>query len=411
MEEIDPSSYGDVVKPRLAAAADLPDIVLLSGKDNDMSYINSGIFIELTDYYEKYGYNFKKQFEANPTLKAEITTPDGKIYYIPHIYTTKDNSRCLMINSGYVDGLGMQISNIKTIDDYYNFLVAVKNADLNGNNDDTDEVPLFMRSGMITLWGMYWGLDLTDTGGYQVEDGKVICGYADKRYRDYLTFFNKLYKEGLLYSEFATANYDMQTALFSNNQIGSLIHFISNCTSYSQAINPEWDFNNDDPIMVPLVPPLTGPYGDQYVYGRDVLGSFYGITTACKDPETVFCFVDYLYSQEAGEIMWYGIEGEDYNMVNGERVFTEDYLNNIDSYRDKRGYNATFLPGYQLDGGYMAKECKAVREASASLASYIMNPSITFSFKLQEENEVLQTYRNILSRVSCLVPLRVEQDY
>jgi len=393
MEEIDPSSYSDVVKPRLAAAVDLPDIVLLSGRDDDMSYVNSGIFIELTDYYDKYGYNLRKQFDEHKNLKAELTTPYGKIYYVPYIYTTSNNSRCLMINKGYVDAVGMTMEDLQTIDDYYNFLVKVKNEDVNGDGDASDEVPLFMRSGMIQLWGMFWGLDLTDSGGYQIgDDGKVFCGYASDRYLELLTFLNKLYKEGLLYSEFATANLDMQNALFASNQVGSLIHFISNCTGYSLRINPDWDFHNDEPIMQPLVPPLKGPHGDQHAYGRDALGTLYGITNTCKDPETVFCFIDYLYSEEVGELTWYGIEGVDYNIVNGERVFTEKYLGNIDDYRTKQGYNASFLPSYQLGGGYMAKECNAVREASEALAKYVMNPSITFSYKLENENEVLQAY-------------------
>ena len=29
-----------------------------------------------------------------------------------------------------------------------------------GNGDVSDEIPLFMRAGMIQLWGMFWGLDI-----------------------------------------------------------------------------------------------------------------------------------------------------------------------------------------------------------------------------------------------------------
>lgn len=84
IECVDDSSYKDVLQPRLAAAVDLPDIVNISGNDADMAYINSGIFIELDDYYEKYGFNLKQRFEeeAYAGIKGEITTPDGKIFYI-----------------------------------------------------------------------------------------------------------------------------------------------------------------------------------------------------------------------------------------------------------------------------------------------------------------------------------------
>ncbi len=391
MEEIDNASYADVVKPRLAAAVDLPDIVKLPGADDDMSYIKSGIFVELTDYYDTYGYNFAKQFDEHTMLKGSITTPDGKIFYTPYIYTTANNSRCLMINKGFVDAVGMQLGEIKTIDDFYNFLTAVGQNDANGNGDAADEVALFSRSGMIQLWSMFWGLDVTGT--FQREpDGKVICGYADERYREMLVFLNKLFNEKLLYSEFATANYDTQTALFTNNQIASLIHFVSNCTSYSQAIDPNWDFYNDEPIMQPVVP-LTGPHGDQYVYGRDSMGSLFGITRYCEDPESAFKFIDYLMSDEVGELTWYGIEGTDYEIVDGEIQFKEVYLKSEDSYRSKMGYNFDGLPSYQLGGGYMATQCKFVRDMSNDvLSKYVMNPSITFSYKLEEENEVIRSY-------------------
>lgn len=393
MEEIDSSSYVDVVKPRLAAAVDLPDIVKLPSRDDDMAYIKSGIFIELTDYYDQFGYNLDKQFDEHPMLKSSITTPDGKIFYVPYIYTTANNSRCLMLNKGFVDAVGMQIDQIKTIDDFYQFLSLVGQNDTNGNGDASDEVPLFSRAGMIQLWGMYWGLDLADTGGFQREEnGQVICGYADERYREMLIFLNRLYNEKLLYNEFATANLDTQNALFSNNQIGSLIHFVSNCTGYSQRINPEWDFFKDEPIIQPIVP-LIGPHGHQYVYGRDAMGTPFGITRFCEDPETVFKFIDYLYSEEVGELTWYGIEGVDYERVDGEIVFKEVYLNSKDGYREKNGYNFDGLPSYQLGGGYMATQCQFVRDMSNNvLSQYVLNPTIPFAYKLESENEVLQAY-------------------
>jgi putative aldouronate transport system substrate-binding protein len=390
MEEIDSSSYKDVILPRLAAATDLPDIVRLQGNDSDLAYANSGIFLELTEYYKKYGFNLGKQFEKNKGLKDEITTPDGKIYYVPYIYDIFNNSRCLMLNIGYLDALGMKEDDIKTLDDYYGYLVKVKNTDLNGNGDTTDEVPLFMRSGMINLWGMYWGVDITS--GYQVEDdGTVICVQTDDRYLECLTYLNKLYTEGLLYNEFATANWDVQEALFTKNQIGSILHFISNCTSYSQSINKEWDFYKDDPIVMPIIPPK-GPYGDQYVYGRDPLGTLYGITSECKNPDDAFRFMDYLYSQEVGELTWFGIEGTDYNVVGNEIEFTEKYLKNEEAYRDSMGYNFDGLPSYQMGEGYMATQCAAVRKMSNVLSEYALSPQIKFSYKLEDENEVLQAY-------------------
>ena len=58
VEMIDPSSYADVIKPRLAAGIDLPDLVYVGSKDEDMAYVSSGLFLDLTEYYDTMAFNF-----------------------------------------------------------------------------------------------------------------------------------------------------------------------------------------------------------------------------------------------------------------------------------------------------------------------------------------------------------------
>ena len=96
-------------------------------------------------------------------------------------------------------------------------------------------------------------------------------------------------------------------------------------------------------------------------------------------------------SDEVGVLTWYGIEGVDYNIVDGEYVFTDLYLNNEDDYLGKAGYNFSGLPSYQLD--YMSKQCDQVRQQALDLAPYVYNPTIPFYYKLEEENEIINAYR------------------
>lgn len=390
MEMIDPSSYADVIKPRLAAAVDLPDIVSVGSNDQDMAYINSGIFLDLTSYYDQYGFNLKQRFEETPGLEAEITTPDGKIYYVPYILLTVDWCRSIMVNQPWLVELGMDRP--ADMDEFYELLKAIKETDLN-HNGENDEIPLFMRSGMTELFGTLWGLDLLV--GYNTEDdGTVTCSYIQPEYRDFLEYMNRLYTEGLLYSEFSTADLDTQTALFSNNQIGTILHFMSNCTGYSNLIDPDWQFNVDDPIMQPILPP-TGPYGDAYYYGRDPLGTIFAITRDCDQPELAFCFMDYMYNEEIAELSWYGFEGTDYNIVDGEIKFTDVYLNNEDNYRNKMGYNFDGLPGIQIAGSYGATQCDQIMDANEEIRNYAKNP-IGFAYTLPDEMETIQSYKTDL---------------
>lgn len=388
MEMLDASTYGDSVKPRLAAGNDLPDLVNVPGGDADLAYANAGLFMDLTSLVDNRAVYLKEQMVAHPDLEASIRTPDGKIFYLPYVLNNTTNMRCVMINTEWVEAVGMKVEDIKTIDDYTAFLRACKGVDMNGNGQD-DEVPMFSRSGMIGLWGIHWGLDLCDGGGYQLgEDGKVFCTFTADAYKDFLTWAHQMYEEGLLYNEYMTANYDVQQALYTNRQAGSVMHFISNCTGYSQSFNPDWKFNEDPCIMKPIV--LTGPTGITACYGRGAGSGQYGISSTCEQPEVVFDFCDYMFSEEVGRLTWYGIEGVDYTVENGVEVFSQTYLDNKDNYLTNMGYNAAFLPGYQHD--YSTKQCDEVRQAAKDLTPYVINPSVPASYKTAEQNETISTY-------------------
>ncbi len=88
----------------------------------------------------------------------------------------------------------------KTVDDWYNFAKGVKELD-SGN------IPIATDSwsnafNMSAAWGLY--LNRMDGFYPDPETDKVSHHFSDPRYKDYLSWLNKLYKEELLDQEFAT---------------------------------------------------------------------------------------------------------------------------------------------------------------------------------------------------------------
>ena len=84
--------------------------------------------------------------------------------------------RCLMVNMEYLKALGMTADDIKTMDDYYEYLKAVKENDLNGNGDATTKCRC-LCVGSDTAVGMYcliWPIP-ADTRSRMT--APVICGY------------------------------------------------------------------------------------------------------------------------------------------------------------------------------------------------------------------------------------------
>lgn len=395
-ELLDSKTYKDVASARLAAGVELPDILRLPGVDSDMSYAQSGLLVDLSEYIEKYGFNIKQRFTGEYEGCLErIYTPDGKVYGLPTL-NPPNSIRCIMINAPYLEKLGLSAPT--DMDQFYNMLVAFKNNDMNGNGDTTDEIPLFMRSGTLGQFGMYWGLDLS-TGWELDKNGEMQCSYATQEYYDFLKYFHRLYEEGLLYNEYSVAGADIQKALFAENQIGVILHYISNCESYSYNINPDFDINEEQLIMQVFDAPV-GPYGDQAYYGNDLMssGPQYVITKDCKDPEKVFYFLDWMYSEEAQDYLWFGIEGVDYTKdAEGNFTFRPEFLSNANGYRTEQGYNINCLPVVKHSNVNYLIASEQLKGMYDVAMKYLKMPSIGFAYFLPEEAEVVSMYSADLS--------------
>ncbi|AGC67148.1 ABC-type sugar transport system, periplasmic component [Thermoclostridium stercorarium subsp. stercorarium DSM 8532] len=77
---VDHGNYSDAVTPMLLSGNVDADIIQIPDKDQNQTYIKSGLFVPLDEYFD-YMPNFKAWLEKNPVIKAEITADDGHIYY------------------------------------------------------------------------------------------------------------------------------------------------------------------------------------------------------------------------------------------------------------------------------------------------------------------------------------------
>ena len=113
----------------------------------------------------------------------------------------------LWINQDWLDQLGMKEP--ETTEEFYAYLKAVKETDLNGNGQH-DEVPFAATgiTGIIDHLKGSWGLGTSGLGHKFVDvdpdTGKLRFTKAQPEYKEMLEFLNKLYKEGLLDKEIFT---------------------------------------------------------------------------------------------------------------------------------------------------------------------------------------------------------------
>jgi putative aldouronate transport system substrate-binding protein len=319
-----PGNYADAMKPRLAAGSDLPDIVYLPDLDPTMKYIKGKLFIPINALYDKFGINLKKVY-AGPyaSVKPSLTAPDGQMYYVPQLGLGMNYQPAFMVNERWLAAVGLQEPT--TIDEFTAMLRAFRDKDPN-KNGQKDEIPLSIEKGFVRqAFGPMFGLDIVS--GFQADKaGKVQFGYLLPAYKEYLTYLNLLYKEGLLDPDFATTTMDQENARFAKNVTGADFHFSWLMSqSFSSAFK---DYDGKTPIVKGILP-IKGPHGDRSYLGRNSITGMFGISKDSKLPDIAFKFLDLAIGDDAQVLYNWGIEGDTYTVKDGKRVYTgkdNDYL-------------------------------------------------------------------------------------
>lgn len=305
------------------AGGDYPDVFYTAKLTaSDLAkYGSQGVLIPLNDLIDKHAPNFKKLMNEFPDLKKGLTMPDGNIYSLPTFYDPNFLSLLigspLWVNNDWLKKLNM--SEPKTIDEYYNYLKAVKSTDLNGNGQK-DEIP-YGGTGVGALVDQLkgsWGLGNRGLGHKYVDidpqTNKLRFTKTDPKYKELLQFLNKLYTEGLIDKEIFTIKSSALYAKGQNGLLGSTI-----------VPNPATLMNQKNYIGLGA---LKGPHGDQLYSHLKVplvhTGSF-AITKKNKNPIESIRWMDYFYGDEGAKFYFMGVK---------DVTYTEDAKGNLEYVKD-----------------------------------------------------------------------------
>lgn len=223
----------DEKKALLFAGDNLPDLFLNAGftRAEAEEYANEGYFLNLNDYMDIMP-NVKALLDENPDYKAYLTSEDGGIYYLGRLNArsnfTKRNE--VFMSMKWLENLGLEEP--KSLDDFYNVLVAFKEQDANGNGDPNDEIPflftakygtIYSCTDVPVLWahGIYSNtssiLGITNLVN---DDGQFYCANTTENYKDYLKFMHRLYEEELMNQDFSIISSDERDLIIDENRAG-----------------------------------------------------------------------------------------------------------------------------------------------------------------------------------------------
>lgn len=311
--------YAEVMAVRLSSHKDLPDIICLQGQSDGSflsKYYDEEVITSLTTLINDYAPNIKKVFEDYPGYKNALTLPCGDVAALGDLSATFYRTKGIIIRQDWLDKLNLESPT--NMDELYEVAKTFVEKDPNGN-DQKDEFGIqAVNAKELRQLGMGFGLSLISGSGWSVHDGELVYEFISPEYKEFLTWMNRAYSDGILPSDFQSADGDVFTQRQTNNTLGILgRNYISSMVGMNdpngtlkknipEAVWRAVDFVEDDThkLAIPTEPLAT-------------IWRSYGITTACKDQVAAIRLLDYMFAGEGQILNSSGIEGVTYNMVNG----------------------------------------------------------------------------------------------
>lgn len=311
-------------KNLILAGGDMPDIFWGLNVLSEADVIsNAPLFLEMTDYIEKYCPNIKKMMEENKTMDRFAYADDGNIYGLPSQMGSRPRSLdMMMINQKWLDNLGLKTPT--TTEEFEAVLKAFKEQDANGNGDPNDEIPLsFMGfedlTGCLSLYGAF-GSEAVDSlnGTYLgVEAGNVVFTPVTEGFKEGTKWLQSLYQQELIDQEVFSHTWSTYPARLEpegESIVGVAFHW----NTYSA-------FGGERREEYVGLNALKGPEGDQYWRYNDEstkARKYFGMVSAsCEYPEVAMRWLDAIYDEQVSMELFYGPIGtklED----NGDGTYT-----------------------------------------------------------------------------------------
>ena len=317
------SDWTTQVATALAGGMDnLPDLIR-PGSYGVAALANEGAIIALDDY-----------LDLIPNIVAAVgedrfadwKAADGHFYTIPTIVNVP-GSQTTAVRKDWLDKLGMDVPT--TWEEWKAYWYGVRDNDMNGNGDTTDEIPIVLEmasNGERSLHALLnaFGIKASSDAQFCVlDDGTYTMVYEHPRYREFITEMQQLYADKIIDQEFVTRYQAEMYNTMSGNLAGTVFTWAEQCAVHSETLIA----NGVEDGLYLTCAPITGPYGDQYIQKRQGITGNWCITAKAEADgkvEDILKFWNWMFSDEGVMLYNYGIEGYTYTMVDGKPILNPE---------------------------------------------------------------------------------------
>ena len=333
----------------MLAEDDLPDIISNTGLTFSQfhEYADEGYFLNLSPYLEQVP-NLQAIFEKYPEYRQQMTYTDGNIYGLSQLTTINQNAPARgFIDERWLANVGKEVP--RTVDELYEVLKAFKEQDANGNGDATDEVPMYLsadyknRNNTFRILANAFGI-FSDNPTRKLaitEDGKLFAPWVTENWKDFMKYLNKLYKEGLIDTNYVTRTSDEFKQMVKEERVGA---FGANAPFAQAGYKIDYDANFQ------YFHPMTSKYVDKSTLvltsGASTNVSFALNAKIDHEKAMRLCeMINWIYTVDGAFGIGMGVQGLDW-----EYEYTK--------WSDEYGVLTMFCPeGYENTNDYKIKAC------------------------------------------------------
>jgi len=323
--------YKTTLQTRMAAAVDLPDFLNVSSLDDAsiLNYVDQGTFLSINQIIDEHSDGTAKKFFAEGGKGARSnglnTTEDGNVYWISQIQATTydgkpgSTNQVICVRKDWLDKLNLEVP--KTADDFYNMLKTFQEKDVNGNGKP-DEVLAFDPAGFNNGIAQWFGL-VNDISCFIIEDGEAVSPWYQPGVKDYFNYLNKLAKEGLMdTSLIGLTSTDQKDQVVAENKAGAVFDYCMQTWLEPSTGDPDAAYLPIGPLKATdKAEPVNAIEPPYMSYNR------WAFTKNCEDLDMAGALLDILCSDKYMELTQWGIEGETYEVKDGEKKLLPIALN------------------------------------------------------------------------------------
>lgn len=332
MEYVKDDQYLTTLQTRFAAQNNIPMYASMyqMTETDVLKFATQGVLLDINELLEK-GDGTAKDYWYNDTYgkqgRNKAMTPEGNFWWLPNLYislwengeyTGTGTNLTSAIRKDWLDQYNLEIPT--TLEEYKTALKTFNEQDPSGSGAGVAGMNVYSYNpcdwgDSIANWfGLVRGLISVNW-----DTDTAVSPWHQDTVKDYLTFANSLYADGL-YDPEMIGSVSTLSQKIANNQVAGLTTYALT-TTYEPTIEAAFNDGKEGGALYADIYPIEAVKGvspllpledPTYIWDEFVF-------TTKADPELAAKFLDVYYSPEHIEILNYGVEGIHYEVVNGEK--------------------------------------------------------------------------------------------